>query len=318
MKAADRLIDVDIIFLAGGPRRSPIERRTGWPLHLLPIGKYRNLLVEWRSAIEGALAESMQMRAGSWQILLSQGQEPWPTLDVSGVSSVFETRPHRGTAGALRDHQFQAGCGSELILVVELSASPVVGLGPLLANGDAVRASRGVCVVGESSLGRYCGVTLCHRFAFELVPEVGFFDFKEQLLPAIRAAGAEIRPVVIADRARRIRTRREWLEAVTAWQEIRAQSEPCDDRSSRVRRQGGGRSLVDPGAVTDGATIVNSIIMDEAVVEAGAVVARSVIGPGMRVPAGARVIDSMVADPAVGRAVLQRRESGVLLREADG
>lgn len=311
--------DVDVIFLAGGPRRSPLERQTGWPLHLLPIGEDRNLLVEWRSAIEEAFAESMQMRAGSWQILLSHGQESWPTLDLSGVSSVVETRPHRGTAGALRDNQSHAGGGSELLLVVELSASPVgVELGPLLENGNAVRVSPCTCVVGESSLGRYCGVALCHRSAFELVPEVGFFDFKEQLLPAIRAAGGEIHPVVIADRARRIRTRPEWLEAVTAWQEIRARSELCDDRSSRVVRQGGGRSLIDPRAVTAGATIVSSIIMDGAVVEPGAVVARSMIGPGMHVQAGARIIDSMVADPVVGRAVLQRRESGLVIREADG
>lgn len=305
-------MDVEVVFLAGGPHRSLIERLTGWPHRLLPVGPQHCLLACWKEVIEWALGGSGSLRAGSWRLLLSHDQSVWEGVEVSDVGAAYETVAHRGTAGAVLDSLRLNDGECAPLLLVEVSASPVVDLGPLVAAWDQVRNRKFGCVLGASKLGRYCGVALCQRAVFELVPKVGFFDLKEQLLPAILRAGGGIESTVVADRARRVRDRLEWLYAVQAWREFAASPKVMGDCALTRSGNGGERNLIATSASTSGASVVSSIVMDEAIVEPGGVVARSIIGPGMRVPAGARIVDAIFADPAVGEAAISRASTTVL------
>ncbi len=243
------------------------------------------------------------MRLNSVTLISSSDPDPLLSADSCGsqigLRLVRESRRHRGTAGVVADMLLKdSDCADGLALVVEASASPLVDMGPMFALALRPYAGPQTCVLGESALGRHCGVCLCDRESFSLVPDLGFFDFKEQFLPLLRSKGWEIESVKIAPRALRLRSRAEWLAIVGAW--ARRFSEDCEAgtvESESMPLSGhreDGVCVIEPGAVTRGAVIASSIIMAGAVVEAGAVVARSVIGPGAVIAAGSVVVDAVV------------------------
>lgn len=310
------MAEVDVVFLAGGPRCSPLESATGWPLFHLPISQELTLLAAWKMNIEQAFLRGGETPPCSWRVLLSMVRGSTGDLCLDNAKVIYEPRSHRGTAGALSDDARRAGRKPRDLLVVELSACPAVQLDGLIASWKSRRAESRTCVIGESSLRRYCGVSLFDRCLFNLVPEVGFFDFKEQLLPALRNAGGVIEAVTVAERARRIRTRTEWIEAVGAWRQFTTMSSLEVDRGWLRPAPMENGSVVSSAAVTAGATIVSSIVMDAAVVEPGALVARSVIGPGVRIPAHAQIIDAVVANPASGDPVVRQSKGSTKTLEA--
>ena len=136
------------------------------------------------------------------------------------------------------------------------------------------------------------------RESFSLVPDVGFFDLKEQFLPLLRSTGRVIESVTIAPRALRLRSRAEWLAIVEAWARSSfgvREAEMVDSESALPSdHREDGVCVIEPGAVTRGAVISSSIIMAGAVLEPGAVVAPSVIGPGAVIAAGSVVVDAVV------------------------
>lgn len=311
------LDDITVCFLSGGLQRSPIERATGLALFGIPVARHCCLLDAWSLVIDRALCRAGFRGRICWNLLVSADCEFGDSVGDFNVRVIRESREHRGTAGAVCDSCDLMAADSGPILLVELSASPAVQLGPMFEAWDLLRRSPAACVLGQSNLGRYCGVALGHRALFDLVPDTGFFDFKEQLLPLLRLAGGGVSSVVIADRARRVWSRSDWLDVVLLWDEFAAGSVSRESQRGRPPEKLPLGSLIVPGAVTAGATVVKSIVLQGAVLQPGALVARSVIGPGMRVPADARVIDSWVADPLVGRAGLLGRASGTNALEVD-
>ncbi len=236
--------------------------------------------------------------------VISSGDQAFsPSVSAGGVGSrlrlVRESRRHRGTAGVVADQLLEeSDRAGGMVLVVEASASPVVDLGPMFALASRAEAGSQTCVLGQSELGRYCGVCLCDRESFSLVPDVGFFDLKEQFLPRLLSAGRVIKSVSVAPRAFRLRSRREWLAIVEAW--ARWSSGVCEagmidsESTSPPDHREDGVCVIEPGAVIHEAVISSSIIMAGAVVESGAVVARSVIGPDAVIAAGSVVVDTVV------------------------
>lgn len=292
-----------MIFLAGGPRLSAIEKVVGWPPCLLPLGPGTTVLESWNREVDRGVEASKVWHSVRKLVVFSSVPCVRGSSLPSGLEVVVEPRAHRGTAGVLRD-QFDSGLAGDAVLVVETTASPKVDLASMFKHWSARAGKADGCVLGESHLGRYCGVALLSSAVVGLIPPVGFYDLKEQLLPKIRQVGWMLEGVVIAARARRIRTFREWLSVLGDVHSV--------GRSGFVLQSDPNwGSLVAASAVVRGAKILSSVVMDNAVVEVGAVVARSVIGPGMRVPAGVRVVDSILGDPTVGREALVRRSEGV-------
>lgn len=299
------MIVVDVVVLAGGPAPPPAAAAIGRPVWSLPIASDCSILEGWMLTVRRALAGVPNVALGDAVVIVSEHEmggfgRSLLRHDLS-VHFAKEMRPHRGTAGVVADEVSQGRfLGSERILILEASASPAVDAGVLLKRGLlGGKVGNNRCVVGESRLGRYCGVAFCDRSLFDRVPGVGFFDLKEQLLPEIGGAGGKIDAVKVADRARRVRSRAEWLGAVQAWHEFTGRSASVGERRLAPSEGGSDQCVISTTASICGATVVSSIVMDEAVVEPGAIVARSIIGPGMRVRAGARIIDAVFADPSM-------------------
>jgi len=180
----------------------------------------------------------------------------------------------------------------EWILIIECSASPNIDIGALF--GATEMPSDPSLIFGISDLDRPCGSYLVRREIYDLVPETGFFDFKEQLLSRVISSGLHIEAVPVAKRAYRLDTRQGWLAIVEGWAESRADKQVFDRtlEEGPWRRRDGACAIC-PDAVVDDATIISSVVMSGAVVEKGAVVARSIVGPGTRVPAGAVLVDAV-------------------------
>jgi NDP-sugar pyrophosphorylase family protein len=125
------------------------------------------------------------------------------------------------------------------------------------------------------------------------VPEVGFFDIKEQLLPRLHALGEASRATRITRRVRRIRDRAGYLDAVRSW----ALARPPTPEPATPRRAGSahGACVISQGAaVGAGAVLHDSVLLAGAHVGARAIVSRSVIGRGGRVAAGGRALKAVL------------------------
>jgi hypothetical protein len=142
---------------------------------------------------------------------------------------------------------------------------------------------------------RPAGVFYLSAGALRLVPRVGYFDLKEQLLAAIVGAGGRVRSWIGAPRFARVVGRESYLDAIRMRLESGANARADDIvledgaeiRGSTIACRGvrlGARSLV-----------VDSAILPGARIGAGAIVARSVVPPGAFVPQGAFVVDQVFA-----------------------
>ena len=129
---------------------------------------------------------------------------------------------------------------------------------------------------------------------FESVGEVGFLDFKEQLLPRLAALGHEVR-VIQRPTATGIpiRTLDGYLSGLSAYHRrargVPAVSDPLGEE------WGATFSIVEPGATVDSsATVHDSVVLPGATLQKGAAVVRCVVCPGAVVRAGRTLADQIV------------------------
>lgn len=271
-----------VLLLAGGHRIDGLDVDLGIRSWQFPLTDKVTVLDGWR-----LVAESAGMDQQPYLILESKRDREIAAAEHSMDDHwrlEYDIASHRGTAGAIADlirHRPDQIGGPEngWILVVESSASPAIDLRPLLHAPDD--DDDVAIVLGASELDRYCGCMLVRRSAFVDVPEVGFYDLKEQLLPRIREAGCTIKSAVVAKRALKHLALPGWLETIRTWRDMNGLA--------------GDPSVISRTAKVDSAVIDSSIIMENAVVERGAVVARSVVGPVVRVRAGQIVSDTVLA-----------------------
>ena len=97
----------------------------------------------------------------------------------------------RGAAGCVRDAGIKVGAGT--FVVADATAVPVVDLAELLADHEASQAAVTV-VVGADGSGRLrpSGVYVFDRRSFAYIPEDGFQDIKERLIPRLHEAGETV------------------------------------------------------------------------------------------------------------------------------
>ena len=224
----------------------------------------------------------------------------------------FEDWSPRGAAGCIRDAGVRAE--AQTFLVAEATTVPVVDVGELLAAHRAAEAAVPV-VVGADSAGRLrpTGVSVFDRWAFEFIPEEGFYDIKEKLIPRLYAGGETVSTHVAPEMAPRVVNADSYL-ALNQWAIERAgdhvgsadgfqvTGEAFVHESAQVDPSARllGPVLVGPRAsIGAGVTLVGPVsIGQETTVGDGAVVSRSVVWAGCRVGSGAFVDRSMLGDGA--------------------
>ena len=294
---------MSVVLLAGGPNPLAMSQAVGIPIWELPIEPEINFAEAWNQNFDEAGFEPV------CQDLLASGLDsdiPVPVASNSRWRYHVETRAHRGTAGTIADWCVARNLGEnevEWIFLIEGAASPAVDLSRLFKAMSG--KSEYDVILGVSDLDRHCGCMLIRRSALEHVPDLGFFDLKEQLLPVILDSGGRIGGEVIASRALRVSDQSSWLQILAAWNASQDSKHGSGSESGNNSKP----SLIMPEALTEGAEIIGSIILNGAVVEPGAVVARSVIASGVRIPADTVVSDMLLGFDGGSRLHRKRRSS---------
>jgi len=270
----------------------PLQQQLGVPPLRLPLCREGTLLDWWSRAIQ-RLGCCREIR-----IVVNDARD----LDVSGngdvsrprVSIISELASWRGPGGIVRDASIDLD-PNDLVLVVEASCLPPPSLMPIL---DAL-ADGATAVVGAGADNEPAGVYGFDHKAIEQIPEFGFYDLKEQFLPALCDQGNPARLVKLGDRIRRIRNRPTYFRAVRASLADGANGGggPQCSRRATVSPEARilGYSIIEGDVVVErGAVVQDSVVMAGAVIHRDAIVSRCVIGPGAKVLSAQRIVDAIL------------------------
>ncbi len=285
------------VMLAGGLRPSALRDQLGIPILCLPVSEQQTLLSLWlMSFAEIGGCDSLR-------IVVSDGGDAKQICDQLeqvgasrrgqvSVEVVAEPTPWRGTGGVLRDvtedlHDHQ------VVLTVEATCLPPTSLASLL---DALGPE--VAAVGVGSLDEPAGVYAFRQEALDRIPTIGFFDIKEQLLPALYDCDHGALSVAVTDRVVGIRDRATYLQALSTVSGRRAGAIGPVQRSASARISSSafisGQCIIGHGAIVENKAVVrNSVVLARAVIGARAVVSRSIIGPTVEIPPGTLVADAV-------------------------
>ena len=218
----------------------------------------------------------------------------------------------RGPAGCVADAG--APTDADTFVVADGTAVPVVDIQELL---EAHRASEAAVtiVVGADLAGRMrpTGVYVFDRWAFHFIPEEGFQDIKEKLIPRLYAAGENVSTQMAHTVAPRVVNADTYL-ALNQWAIERAAHPVGSSDGFRVSGEAvvHESAVVDPSArllgpvlvgpratVRAAATLVGPVSIGPGTsVGRGAVISRSVLWSGCVVGEGAFVDRCMLADGA--------------------
>ena len=294
------------IVLAGAYRGGPCVLDPLVPRPLLPVAEQPLITFGLRWMATGGLCDAT----------ICANTEARPIGERLGNAACglaleyLEDWSPRGAAGCVRD----AGARTDAtnFVVADGTAVPVVALEDLLEAHRVSRAAVTV-VVGAGRAGRLqpAGVYVFDRRAFRHIPEDGFQDIKEKLIPRLYAAGELVSTYMAGSLAPRVVDADTYL-ALNHW---------VVERTSRLREAPDGfrnqgeavlhdTASVDPTArlvgpvlvgsgasVRAGATLVGPVVIGRATeVGCSAVVSRSVLWSECRVGSRSFVDRSMLAD----------------------
>ncbi len=202
----------------------------------------------------------------------------------------------RGAAGCVRDAGTRTD--ADTFVVADGTAVPEVDLAELLAGHQASQAVITV-VVGADGAGRLrpSDIYVFDRRAFAHIPEDGFQDIKEKLLPRLYAAGAQVSTHMAHGVAPRVVNADTYL-ALNQW--VVEHAARRRDAPDGFRRSGE-TVLHDSTSVDPTARLLGPVLLGPRVsVRAGATLVGPVsIGPGTTIGRGAVVSRSVVGNDCV-------------------
>ena len=281
-----------VVLLAGSVRPSDLSRGIGRSLLDLPVESGLSVLGLWLAHVE-ALADAGSVPALPLRIIVNR-DAPQPTVPTTGVRVPVtverDTAEFRGTGGILRD-AVSRYAPDDLILVGNGAQILIEPLTVLVAELCAAGGGVGVIAHGD---GTPTGLFLIRCSVLAGASDVGFLDFKEQLLPRLAASGHE---VCLIQRPRAtgcpVRTLDGYLSGLRAYHRVRrglpvAQDAFDEDWTKTF-------SIVEPGSNVDpSATVHDSVVLAGARIERNAAVVRCVVCPPSVVRAGETMADRIL------------------------
>ncbi|MFP4222894.1 MAG: hypothetical protein ACLFVN_02340 [Phycisphaeraceae bacterium] len=285
--AADARPEVRAVVLLGGVLRpSRLSRSIGRALLDLPVGESQTMAEHWLEQCGACFGGGS---AGGPEVIIqldSQSEQPRLGEAARGLAVRVERdqRAYRGTAGVLRD--LAGGFGDDDLLLV--AGATQVLLEPLGEIVDALAGRPGLVSLLAHEDGTPSSISLLRCRAVNDLPEVGFVDLKEQVLPRlatehrVRVASREVAAALP------VRTRSSYIAALQRLHQPGESGPFREDWQSCF-------SIIEPGSEVDsGARIHDSVVLSGGRVEAGAVVVRSVVCPGAVVGRNRTVVDAVV------------------------
>ncbi|MBN1763996.1 MAG: exosortase [Sedimentisphaerales bacterium] len=221
------------------------------------------------------------------------------TPDGMQLQFVEEQLP-LGTAGSIR-HVIQGDDGS-LLLVLHANMICPPNIDKLVEEHRYAQADMTVVlhpeINAEDMDSEAAGVYLCESSVLEFIPETGYCDIKETLVPSLLRAG---RIVSMTRLARSVEGFRDWdgyMRAVSAWLESADKTEI----DMPVRKSADGKnSWISPEADIDETVRIYGpvIIMDRAVIAENAVIiGPTILGRNVSIGRGAMISESILWDNA--------------------
>lgn len=295
-------IDVAII-LAGALRASPLASQTRLSVLDLPVCGDATVLENWLNRLDELAAFAPGGILNVRVVYDEIGMRPSAPCVPEGldVSLIAEPKPFRGPAGAALDVCPKIDAQG-VVMILEGARFASGSLLPVLL--EHCRSGAQV-TVGRNSDKTPAGVYMVCREMMNLIPDMGFFDLKEQWLGRLVESESIVRVFDLEQSGTYLlRTREQFLRAM----QVAAQNRSAANVNGFI---GGSAADMRPrvvarGAqVADDAVILDSIVLNGAVIESGALVARSVVCPGAVVRAGTMVVDAVVGKTEPG--LLPRR-----------
>ena len=275
-------IDHNAIIFVGGPGQSILRKAAGHPVCLLPVPGKGSLLQSWVDALRDNMGvRSISVvtgRADDVEILRNHVDSYEKTRDIE-IAIYADKASHRGTAGALKDFIGERS-GFEKTLFIEGNRVPPEYPKDLFC--EEFMDVNVAAVLGKSSQNETAGMILMKREILDLVPELGFFDFKEQLIPRVLESGLRILVKEITRRSIRFSTPSTYLKQLTDFK----LSKTGDVRGPFVSDS----AKVDPSSVLG----VNVIVGDNVTIKAGCLVQDSVILDGCEIGADSTLVRSII------------------------
>ncbi len=293
-----------IVLLAGSVRPTELSRTINRSLLDLPITNGRTILDSWEEQATPIVGASGAGGAGGVggvgvagvldiDVLLDR-TSPAPTVHARNphiaVRVMRDEMEFRGTGGVLRDVAREYD-EDDLLLVC--NAATILHE-PLAAITEQLLHAGGDVSLIASDDGLPGAVMLVRRRVLTSVRDVGFIDFKEQVLPKL---AAEHRIGVVKRHVAPgipVRTGEGYIDGLFAYHRLRAGraaeiEDPFAEEWASVFRV-----IEDGASVHSDATVHDSVVLSGGRVERGAVIVRSVVCPGGVVRAGEAVVDEVV------------------------
>jgi exosortase len=221
------------------------------------------------------------------------------TDDRLALSFVDETLPV-GTAGCIRD---AVGDGTEELLMVfpaSMVCPPKIDL-LIKAHHDGqsdLTVMLNPYCQNNTDMDEASGIYVCNPEILEHIPEAGYFDIKEGLIPKMLHAGKTVHAARLPYHAGNFRNRQEYLCAVSGCLENASIMNVDFGPLNRSGSEGvwvGENADIDPEARIDGPVV----IMDGAKISSGAVViGPAILGKNAAINKDGIVINSVLWDDA--------------------
>jgi NDP-sugar pyrophosphorylase family protein len=275
-------IDHNAIIFVGGPGQSVLRKAAGHPVCLLPVPGNSSLLHNWIDALKrNSGVGSISVVTGRAEDVesLRNHVDSYQTTGGLEISIHADKASHRGTAGALKDFIGDRP-GFENVLFIEGNRVPAEYPENLFC--DEFHSEDVAGVLGKSSQDETAGVILMKRGMLDQVPEMGFFDFKEQLIPRVLESGLRILVKEITRRSIRFSTPATYLKQLTEF----TPTESCDEEGPYVSDS----AKVHPSSVLG----VNVIVGENVTIKSGCLVQDSVILDGCEIGADSTLVRSII------------------------
>jgi exosortase len=215
------------------------------------------------------------------------------------LSLVRDERP-RGAAGCVKDAVGKAVRGP--VLIVEAGSAWVANGGELVRQHRLRGADLTVFTDADEGTDgpevRPAGVYLCEAAALELVPDHGYQDIKEQLIPALLRRGRRVAAGALAGQVFSTRDLDGYLLLLSR---VLAEPEEFGLDLSRHRLRGEGVWVAEDARVSSSARLFGPVVVLEGVTiePEAAVVGPAAVGRGCSIGRGALVSDSVLWDECV-------------------
>lgn len=275
-------IDHNAIIFVGGPGQSILRRAAGHPVCLLPVPGKSSILHSWIDALKvNTGVRSISVVTGRPEDVepIKSHVDSYDSVEGLEISIHADKASHRGTAGALKDF-VRDRPGFESVLFIEGNRLPPEYAEKLFI--EEFLSDDVVGILGKSSEDETAGMILMKKRMLDLVPDLGFFDFKEQLIPRVLESGLRILVRDITRRSIRFSTPSKYLKQLTEL----SRSESCDGRGPFVSKS----AKVHPSSVLGG----NVIVGDNVTIKAGCLVQDSVILDGCEIGADSTLVRSII------------------------